>query len=59
MCSTNYAYGDDTIGSRRFIAAVTRTAEPGRDLSGERACEWTSGWAGVTRSYLVCAVGPE
>ena len=25
---TRYAFGDDTIGSRGFIAAVTRTAGP-------------------------------
>ncbi len=54
MCSTNSlrlrcrAFGDDTIGSRGFIAAVTRTAGP-RSFGGA-ACEWTSGWAGVTRS---------
>ena len=42
---TRYAFGDDTIGSRGFIAAVTRTAGP-RPFGGE----WTSGRAGVTRS---------
>jgi hypothetical protein len=45
---TRYAFGNDTICSWRFITAVTRTA--GRDPSGERTCEWTSGRAGVTRS---------
>ena len=35
MCSIiRYAFGDDTIGSREFIAAVTRTAGP-RPFGGE------------------------
>ncbi len=49
MCSTN------SLRLRRrhhrlpgFIAPSL--GPPGRDPSGERACEWTSGWAGVTRS---------
>ncbi len=50
MCSTN------SLRLRRrhhrlagiHHAAATRTA--GLRPSGERACEWTSGWAGVTRS---------
>ena len=31
---TRYAFEDDTIGSRGFIAAVTRTARP-RSFGGE------------------------
>ena len=45
---TRYAFGDDTIGSRD--SSPPSLGPPGRDPSGERACEWTSGWAGVTRS---------
>jgi hypothetical protein len=42
-------------GSRGFIAAVTRTAGPRPFGRAGPACEWTSGWAGVTRSYNLCA----
>jgi hypothetical protein len=52
---SHYAIREDrdyTIGSRRFVATVTRT-----DTSGERACERAGGCAGVIWSQLVCAVG--
>jgi hypothetical protein len=43
-----YAFGDDTIDS--LDSSPPSLGPPGRDPSGERACEWTSGRAGVTRS---------
>ncbi len=43
-------YAEKTAQSLYAQLGLRQLGPPGRDPSEERACEWTSGWAGVTWS---------